>query len=173
MTDRLSILKKFSTLSTSALQSPDSRTINSELNQLVLQYQAAQKTVEKLGNRLTVLRASLDKALQQAISARQGLPGLSMEAWIELGGEILLVPSLAFKVFGSLVHSVSTAIAGTAPLKWVALLVLELCWIGGVIFLATFLQRAINSMSDHMTDHMNPDGYLPEFFRDYCLMLRF
>ncbi len=155
LTDRLSILKKYKDLPLIALKTSKNETIDKQLNQLIMQYETAQTTVTKLIKKITDLRVSLDKALQQAISARQGLPGFSIEAWIELGGEILLVPSLALKVFGSLGHSVSVAIMQTSLLMWLLLAFLEVFWIAGCLLVGAYLRRTISTLSDHTLGHVN------------------
>ena len=126
-----------------------------EFANLDVQYKLALKKVATLNENLVALRSSLDQALQQELSARQGLPALGTKAWLDFGGEILLVPTLAFQIFKSLSHSVVKGLANMTAWSWVFLLLLETTWMAIFWFFSYFLRRIVVGISDHEFGHIN------------------
>jgi potassium efflux system protein len=124
-------------------------------NALQEQYEGALDDVANLNQSLAAFRVTLDHALQQELSARQGLPGFAVKAWLDLGGEILLVPSLGFQVFKSIGYAVFTAIEKMSLLGWVILLLLEIVWATIFLFMSYFLRRIVVGIPDHEFGHIN------------------
>ncbi|HSW93605.1 MAG TPA: mechanosensitive ion channel domain-containing protein [Gammaproteobacteria bacterium] len=120
------------------------------------QYKAALTQVGDLTQSLTALRTNLDQALQQELSSRQGLPGFAIEAWIDVGGELLILPNLAFQVFKSMGYGVVKGILSMDVWGWLLLLILQTLWIAIFIFLNTFLKRIVVGIPDHEFGHINP-----------------
>lgn len=120
------------------------------------QYKDALAQVADLTQSLTVLRANLDQALQQELSSRQGLPGFAVEAWIDVGGELLILPNLAFQVFKSLSYGVLKGFGTVDAWGWLFLLVLQTLWVAIFVFLNTFLKRIVVGIPDHEFGHINP-----------------
>ncbi|HVY53410.1 MAG TPA: hypothetical protein VHA13_02705, partial [Gammaproteobacteria bacterium] len=75
-----------------------SKTAQDQFVELKELYQQLRVDTGQLSNHLLDFRGVLDKAIQQELSARQGLPGFSSGAWLDLGKEVLLVPVLSFKL---------------------------------------------------------------------------
>lgn len=119
------------------------------------QYKAATKNVTELNQQLLGFRTVLDKTLQQELSARQGLPGFGAKAWLDLGAELLLVPSLTFQVVKNLSYSVLKAINAVSFGKWCLLFALELIWIAAFYGLNYFLKRLVTNFPDHEFGHIN------------------
>ncbi len=79
-----------------------------------------------LSKRFVDYRLLLDKSLQQELSARQGLPGFSAHAWLDLGREALLVPSLSFQLLKGFAFSLIAALKRLTLGQWLLFLFLEI-----------------------------------------------
>ncbi|MEO8401261.1 MAG: mechanosensitive ion channel domain-containing protein [Gammaproteobacteria bacterium] len=150
---RADILAKRTTYLLQAKQmSPANQT---EFTNLENQYQTALVNVVSLNQSLVAFRSSLEHALQQELSARQGLPGFGLQPWLDLGGEILLVPSLTFQVFKSLSISVLKALVDLTLSAWLLLLVLEIIWVFSCVAFSYFLRNRVARIPDHEFGHIN------------------
>ncbi len=127
----------------------------SEFAHLDEQYNAAIAKVETLNQNLVTLRTNLDQLLQQELSSRQGLPGFALKAWLDVGAELLLLPSLTFQVFKSLAHGVLKGIVSISAGGWATLLLLQAGWAALFIFLNGFLKRIVVGIPDHEFGHIN------------------
>lgn len=125
------------------------------LTSLDTQYKDAVTSVLSLDQQLKAFRATLDKTLQQELSSRQGLPGFGARAWIDLGSEMLLVPSLTFQVLKSLTFNMLNAIHEIKTSWWMIIAAAELVWITGISFFGYFLRRIAEGMPDHEFGHVN------------------
>ncbi len=132
-----------------------SHSFQAEFTHLNNQYQDATDEVVSLNQKLVAFRTSLDQGLQQELSSRQGLPGFGTKAWLDVGGELLLIPSLAFQVFKSLSHATMSGIANMTAWGWVFLLILECIWITIFVFINHFLKRIVARIPDHEFGHIN------------------
>lgn len=72
------------------------------LSSLTSKYKSSDAQLTKLTEDLTNFRKTLDDALQNELSARQGLPTFGLKTLLDLGKELLLVPALTFQVLKSL-----------------------------------------------------------------------
>lgn len=126
-----------------------------EFTDLNAQYKSAITKVADLNVNLMAFRKNLDQALQRELSSRQGLPGFGTRAWLDVGGELLLLPSLAFQVFISLSHAVMKGIVSTSYLGWITLFVLQAVWIVMFIFISKLLKRMVAKVPDHEFGHIN------------------
>lgn len=122
---------------------------------LVHQYTAAIQTVNELNQQLIAFRLALDQALQQELSSRQGLPGFSAKAWLDLGAELLLVPPLTFQVVKSLAYHFFKAFHTINYGWWLLLFGLEMAWFTVFYFLKYALARRVLGMPDHEFGHVN------------------
>lgn len=68
-------------------------------------YENLQDSTVRLNTRLADFHLILDKAIQHELAARQGLPGFSAHAWLDLGKEGLLLPTLSFQLIKGFVLS--------------------------------------------------------------------
>lgn len=119
------------------------------------QYQSALSQVALLTEAVSKFRSTLDHALQQELSSRQGLPGFSAKAWFDLGEEILLVPSLTFQAFKTLSFDLKEAFALVTPRWWMMLSGLECVWIGLFCIVGIYLRKLVTGMPDHEFGHIN------------------
>lgn len=134
------------------------------LVELGKQYHTAMGTVANLNQQLVTFHTMLDQSLQQELSSRQGLPGFGATAWLDLGAELFLVPSLTFQVFKSLTFNTVRAVQ-EINYTWLALLAaLEIAWIGAFVAVSYFLRRILSGVPDHEYGHINLKWLLIKVF---------
>jgi len=126
-----------------------------QLNNLTDQYKIAMTQINQLKNKLLNFRRTLDKALQQEISSRQGLPGFNLQAWINLGGEILLIPHLTYQVFRSVGNATFLAIKSLQYWQIGALFFLEIIWLMISVLLRKFLTDQVLMIPDYASGHIS------------------
>jgi potassium efflux system protein len=126
-----------------------------KLTKLTAQYQAAISNVDRLNQRVLVFRGTLDQALQYELSSRQGLPGFSGKAWLDLGEEILLVPTLGFQVVKSLTYTFVDALHDLSYEMVLLIGFLEIAWLMLAIFSNHMLLKLVNRMPEHEEGHVN------------------
>ena len=134
----------------------NTETYQTEFTNLESQYKAALMNVAALSQNLVTFRATLDQALQQELSSRQGLPGFGARAWLDLGGEILLIPNLTFQVFKSLGFEIASSLTSVTQWGWGLLAFLETIWVLGFIFFNKWLKNTVATIPDHEFGHVNP-----------------
>lgn len=136
-------------------QIPDKQEFISGLDGLDSQYKASLENVADLSQQLIAFRVTLDHALQQELSSRQGLPGFGAKAWLDLGAEMLLVPSLTFQVSKSLTFHLFKALHTIEFVWWALFVALELVWVASFYALGYALKRFVSGMPDHEYGHIN------------------
>lgn len=122
-----------------------------KLTQLNTEYSVIDKQINELTANLSAFRKSLDQALQNELSSRQGFPNFGTKMLIDLGKELLLVPPLTFQVLKSLSTFWLKAYKSTNAITWSLFILLE----GGVFVTYLFLRRLLNHVLS-----------LPTFSRD-------
>lgn len=152
---RMNILEKRSDLLGQLHQQKGMDVNLHELTLLQDHYKSAVITVTKLNQALLNFRGALDKTLEKELSARQGFPGFSAKAWLNLGGEIMLVPTLTFQIIKSVVYGLSNQMTNASFTWWSVLILFELSWIAFFYILDKFLIRRISSMAEHESGHIN------------------
>jgi potassium efflux system protein len=125
------------------------------LAELSNQYQVVTQNMATLGQKILAFRYSLDKALQYELSSRQGLPGFSAKAWLDLGAEIWLVPTLTYQMVKSLVHAVAYEIEDLTVKSVAVIALLELFMIGMFTLANKLLARLAAGMVEHELGHIN------------------
>lgn len=149
---RLDIVKKRKAL---LLATPENQTDINKLLVLSQQYQVANANLLALTKQLAAFRITLDQALQQALSSRQGLPGFGAKAWLGLGEEILLVPALTFQIIKSLAINLTKGIAAINGVWLVLLALLEVLWIISFYGFRKYLVKMIVKLPEYVNDHVN------------------
>ena len=129
-----------------------------DLNRLLLlshQYQNITQSVSTLEQDLRDFRVTLDRALQYQLSARQGLPGLDAKAWLDLGAEVWMVPTLTYQVVKSLTSAVAQALHHLSYVSISVGLLLET----GLLMLfglaSKLFGRVIEGMAQQELGHIN------------------
>ncbi|HLB57626.1 MAG TPA: mechanosensitive ion channel domain-containing protein, partial [Gammaproteobacteria bacterium] len=126
-----------------------------DLLNLENQYKASIETVSNLNRQLVTFRVPLNQALQQELASRQGLPGFGVEAWLDLGSELLLVPALTFEVTKNLAVTVVKSLYSKSVSGWLLLSVLEAAWVILFYFSSQFLTKRVSGMAEHESGHIN------------------
>jgi len=126
-----------------------------EVSELNDQYKSAIENVTQLNTDLTAFRMSLDKAMQEELSSRQGLLGFGVKAWRDLGNEMLLVPTLTYEVGKSLIEMTIKSLYNASISWWCLLSILELFWVSVFYFLSRYLVNILRDMPDHARGHIN------------------
>lgn len=127
-----------------------------QLQDLKNQYNASAKQVIHLNASLTAFRSTLDQALQQELSARQGLVGFGSRAWVDLGSEILIVPALTFHIVANLSETIIQSISAASLSWWILFAICELGWLLSFYYSSRVLARIILAIPDHELGHINP-----------------
>jgi potassium efflux system protein len=126
-----------------------------KLQKLGAQYQEELSGLEKLDQKLLVVRTVLARALQQELLLRQGLPGLDSRAWLDLGAGVLLLPTLAYHVIKNLTTDLVQTL-GTFSYSWWALLAgLEVLWVFIFYCLHRFSIKAVSRLANYEFGHVN------------------
>lgn len=127
-----------------------------ELSDLEEQYKASIQNVADLNDEIATFRTTLEQSLQQELSARQGLLGFGAKAWLDVGNEIVLLPTLTYQVFKSLIQAALKLLSHFNVLNWTILALIEMLWIAMFFYLNRFLERFILGVPDHELGHINP-----------------
>jgi len=88
------------------------------LSHIASEYNASDVGLIRIKKNLADFRTTLDKALQDELSARQGLPIFGFKTFLDLGKEMLLVPALTFQIAKSLAVSLIKSFESTSLLGW-------------------------------------------------------
>jgi potassium-dependent mechanosensitive channel len=96
-----------------------------KIEALLEQYQVSDGLLIQLSKNLFNFRQTLDIALQAELSSRQSLPEFGMKTVLNLGKEMLLLPTLTFQVIKSLSAQVVQAFEATRFLGWSLFIFLE------------------------------------------------
>ncbi len=150
---RVDILDKRKNYFTQFGQTPDA--YQTEFANLNDQYKLALTKIADLNTNLAAFRVSLDQALQHELSARQGLPGFGAKAWLDLGAELVLVPSLTFQIFKSISYEVLNAIGEISLFGWMIFFILQATWVTIFVVLNNYLRRVVVGIPDHEFGHIN------------------
>lgn len=125
------------------------------LQKLEDQYHTISDSVTALEGRLMKFRLSLEQALQYELSSRQGLPGLDSKAWLELGTEVWLIPSLTYHVAKTLmfaiVHAFQAITLGYASI----ISMIEAGIVFFFVLFGRFLTKVVAGMAEHEHGHIN------------------
>ncbi len=153
---RVTILEKRKTfLSINKGSDNDDQADLVQLSQISNNYRALTVNMTDLEQKLLAFRFTLDQALQYELASRQGLPGFSKKAWVDLGAEISLVPTLTYQVGKSLVYSVSNAWDDISYSSIVAIVLLECSIIAMFVFANKLLAKVVSGMAELELGHIN------------------
>ncbi len=125
------------------------------LQNLNQQYKNAIKTVSELNNDMTVFRTTLESALQQELSQRQGLVGFGAKAWLDLGNEMVLLPTLTFQMIKSLWNTIMKSLSFGGGFFWMLLGFSEMIWISMIYFSNRLLNKTVSGMKEKEFGHIN------------------
>lgn len=117
------------------------------LHDLLQSYQAEAKKVDKLGEQITLAQMRLQKDLNHALSRRQGLPDLSLEAWSTLIYRLMLMPGLAVEAGHAIWGQGKLAFTHLNYWQVSSLFLLELCVLLGWYYLRKALTLVVNKIA--------------------------
>ncbi len=126
-----------------------------QFDDLLSQYRSVLSQLTDIAQKLAQFRQTLDQVLKQELSSRQGLPGLGAKAWMDLGGELLLIPTLTFQVVKSLSHNVMHGFFKISLGGWLFLFILECAWVMLFFGLHYLIKKMLIGISDHALGHIS------------------
>lgn len=127
----------------------------SQLDKLNEQYKSGVTIVAKLTQDITAFQNSLDQALQQELASRHVLPGLGAKSWLDLGEDIMLVPTLTYHVVKSLIINAAKALRSIDSVWTAFLIVFELIWTAVFYFSRKWIAKKVSTMAEHLAGHLN------------------
>lgn len=107
------------------------------------QYKSSNAVLINVSKNLIAFRVTLERALQTELSARQGLPMFGFKTLLDLGKEMLLIPTLTFQVVKSLSTNLLRAFQSTTLLMWAFFAIIQLLWISSAFLLYKLLLKLI------------------------------
>lgn len=133
-----------------------------KLTILKLKYQKSEADLAKLNQNLFDFRKSLDQALQNELSSRQGFPTFGYRTMLDLGKELLLVPALTFQIVKGTYSFLNKTYESTSLLTWSGFILFE----GMLLFAFFFLHRSLKKLTRtlQLQDQINVKGLLLEWF---------
>ena len=141
---RISVLEKHITYLSQKKRDNESIQLYLErLAALENKYKASDDALVKLNQSLLAFRKTLDQALQNELSSRQGFPSFGLKTLIDIGKEMLLVPALAFQVVKSLSTNLIKSFQTTSFLAWSMFVFAELFLISMFFFLYNQLMQLL------------------------------
>lgn len=110
-------------------------------------YEDLRTDVAHFSKRLADFNQTLDKSVQHELAARQGLPGFSSHAWLDLGKEVLLVPTLSFQLIKGFAFSLVRALERMALAQWLLFGLLEALFVLAFSYTRKNLLRLLEQAS--------------------------
>lgn len=89
-----------------------------KLSSIANRYETEKAILKDLDNSILDLRVSLDTSLQVELASRQGMFSLGPKVLLDLGKEMLLIPTLTFQVMKSLSVTSIKAFRASSGLSW-------------------------------------------------------
>lgn len=117
------------------------------LSHVGTKYKASEAGLVRTKQNLAAFRLTLDHALQTELSARQGFPSFGLRTFLDIGKEMLLVPTLTFQIVKSLPNSLAQSVNSTSVLAWSFYAVIESLLIASYFFLRNWLTRILERPS--------------------------
>jgi len=111
------------------------------------QYQTSELGLSHIKKNLSTFRLTLDHALQVELSARQGFPVFGFRTFLDIGKEMLLVPTLTLQIVKSLPNSLIESVRSTSILAWGFYAFIESLLISSYFFLRNRLMHLLNKPS--------------------------
>lgn len=122
------------------------------LSTISADYQASNVSLLKLHSDLLGLRKSLERALQSELSARQGLPKITVKMLFDLGKEILLLPIVTVQVLIGLGGYLLQSVQNSGWLGSLFMLAIECCWLTSIFFCRRWLKQAVGLLQTQRFD---------------------
>lgn len=131
------------------IESSQQYTLNFQvLRQLLKSYDSGLNEIIILQNKIMKEQSNTQAILTKALARRQGLPGLNLIAWQDLGQQIATIPSLASKAATALKDQVVIAASKLDAWSVFILLVAELFW----LWIWLGIRYSVRSVLSHYVD---------------------
>lgn len=111
-----------------------------KLSALELKYHESSTSLVMLDKDLARFRVALDKALQSELSSRQGFPSFGVKMLLDLGKEMLFVPTLTYHIFKSLGVQIARGIESMNMTGWCLLAIAQSVF----LFVGVFFFRVLS-----------------------------
>lgn len=118
-----------------------------KLSSVVAQYQKEDKILLAQVKSLSEFRKKVDSSIQSELSAREGFPSFGYKAWLDLGREMLQVPTLSFQIFRSLSSNLFAAFNQASLFMWALFGMIEVILVMSFIYLHTTLSNLLRRPS--------------------------
>lgn len=144
-----------------------------KLDKINNQYQTSATLLKELTASAFEFRVNLDKALQNELSSRQGVPVFEMKTLFDIGKELLLLPPLAFQVIISLSTTLIKAFRSTSILAWSIFIFYQGALLFGLLFLhriLSFLQNRQSPWRDAINSKWISLQWLKRNFMDFAII---
>ncbi|OGT62693.1 MAG: hypothetical protein A3E85_00385 [Gammaproteobacteria bacterium RIFCSPHIGHO2_12_FULL_45_12] len=139
---RMAVLQKhISDLSQRKSSSAERSDYLKKLSLMAGRYHQADKSLQDQIESLSAFRKQVDKNIQVELSAREGFPGFGYKTLLDIRREVLLVPSLSFKIFKSVVTSLMDSFKASSVYVWALYGVAEALLFALFVFLRGRLRR--------------------------------
>lgn len=119
------------------------------LDELLQSYNHEMAKINDLEVLVKDQQSQLQKELNRALARRQGLPGLSLEAWTNLGEKLILMPSLAVQAGKALLSQVHRAIHAMTKWQIVGIVLIELILAWGWLIIRHFLSLTLQKIEEN------------------------
>lgn len=126
-----------------------------DLAHLNSHYKFSMKQVSVLNQEVTSFRQTVNHNLHQELSSRQGLPAYGTRGWLDLGAELLLVPTFTFQVLKSMGSHLMVGFEDNDMSWWVLFVFLQSLFISGFYVLRFLLAKIISHTADHEYGHIS------------------
>lgn len=115
----------------------------SNLAAIAREYKSAEVDLTRIKKNLSTFRQTLDHALQVELSSRQGFPTFGFKTFLDIGKEILLVPTLTFQIVKSLSNLLVKGVESTSILGWSLFVFAESALLGIFYFMHFMVVRLL------------------------------
>lgn len=120
------------------------------LHELAAAYEKHQQTFMALTKHAEHDQQVINNNLRSALAKRQDLPGLNLEQWLNLGQKIAQFPSLLMQSLRGIQQQLFLGLHTSGLWKIIGVIILELLWVGGILWIKPHLQRFVNLYHDHI-----------------------
>lgn len=141
-----------------------------KLSLLKAQYHRSENVLAKLNQNLTDFRQTLDLAIQNELSSRQGFPTFGYRTMLDLGKELLLVPALTFQIVKVTYAFLTKAYQETSLFIWIAFMIAEILSVFCAIVCYKFLNQLLSHVAE-LPDQIDVKALLLKWFtRNYIAL---
>lgn len=113
-------------------------------------YQERETVINNLASQAESYHKIINKSLRSALAKRQGLPGLNVDQWLNLGQKIAQFPPLVLQAVKATQQQLISGIKALDAWRLGGLILIEICWCMLMFWLNPRLQRIVSYYHDHI-----------------------